>query len=761
MKLQAILAQQAGYAPLSMFVGLLGPTLAFAAAWGPSIRVPAGLLTGPGGPEEVVLAIVGGTVHDLEPGTEPRVATVLVRDGVIEAVGPDVEIPAGTPRVDATGKHVVPGLIDSFVGLDANHDALFVSHGITTIRDWGNDPFQAVFQPLPENRERTPGPAILTSLNLIDSSTPPINDQAVLVLTPADAERYFREFLFAEPPSPDEDPDWQPIPKPDFVHVFSSVPADVREAIHAEARANDLRVWGPRPRDADFDTVLGEGYAGLHYLDSLLPDTMTWEKVFPVAFARYGEQLADCGTALVPMVVSGAIRLEEPDLEDPLLRSLERRRYREVWEREWTAFRGPAMEEFPDEVEAGRANFERQLAALRAVHEAGAPLLPGSSAGLPWHMPGRSFHRELQLWQRAGIPAGDILVAATRRAAEVHGIADTRGTLRPGKVADLLVVAGDPREDIARLERPDAVVVRGTLLERADLDDLVRTLAVEFDLRDVIDDLPLEIEEPACPDGAPVLAGQVEIRTSDDTRISSERYKVVRQEDGTIAYCGRRVLEAFGGGEVSIRQDTRDGKLVWFAMSVQTGEGATLQLKAVESEGRWFVERRMDGLFQPSAQTPAGDFFAALEYTSVTTPLMLGQRLREGTLPAARIGTNLVPEIVPWNFQYNDAGQHFIDQHPLDDIADTGFALARDGSLKVWQFTNSGMLFTMTPVRLEKFGGAGLPLPAEKTAGMSEEDDEIDADFLDDEFGGDLFGPEEGAEPVRASSGAAEAGDGE
>lgn len=66
-----------------------------------------------------VIAIVGGTVHTLGPAGTIEGATVLIAGGRIETVGAEVAIPAGAERIDAAGKVVTPGLLDSISGIGA------------------------------------------------------------------------------------------------------------------------------------------------------------------------------------------------------------------------------------------------------------------------------------------------------------------------------------------------------------------------------------------------------------------------------------------------------------------------------------------------------------------------------------------------------------------------------------------------------------------------------------------------------------------
>jgi len=89
---------------------------------------------------------------------------------------------------------------------------------------------------------------------------------------------------------------------------------------------------------------------------------------------------------------------------------------------------------------------------VRLLHEAGVPILAGTDAndapGTPSRVPhGESLHRELELLADAGLSPLEVLLAATARTARYFGLTD-RGTIEPGKRADLILVEEDPLADI-------------------------------------------------------------------------------------------------------------------------------------------------------------------------------------------------------------------------------------------------------------------------------------------------------------------------
>ncbi|MCU1235630.1 MAG: type transporter [Candidatus Solibacter sp.] len=127
-------------------------------------------------------------------------------------------------------------------------------------------------------------------------------------------------------------------------------------------------------------------------------------------------------------------------------------------------------------VNAGRAEqFQRALDQARnnllRAWKAGVPLVMGTDAGNPLVFHGPSMHRELQLWVQAGIPIPVALQAATSNAAKLLGVDKRIGAIRKGMDADLLMVDGNPLQEIGATERISLVVLKGERIRRSTLFD--------------------------------------------------------------------------------------------------------------------------------------------------------------------------------------------------------------------------------------------------------------------------------------------------
>lgn len=108
---------------------------------------------------------------------------------------------------------------------------------------------------------------------------------------------------------------------------------------------------------------------------------------------------------------------------------------------------------------------------LQAAYRAGVTLVPGTDAGNPLMVHGPGLHRELQLWVKAGVPPAVALQAATYNAARLLGTENRFGRVQKGLEANLLLVDGNPLEDIAATERISTVIFKGERVDRSKLFD--------------------------------------------------------------------------------------------------------------------------------------------------------------------------------------------------------------------------------------------------------------------------------------------------
>lgn len=393
-----------------------------------------------------VLAITGARVFD---GTTvlPR-ATVLIEGGQILAVGSDVEVPAGARTVAAAGKTLLPGFIDSHV--HAFGDALVRSalFGTTTVLDMFTSPDFARVRRDEQAAGNAGHRADLYSAGYLATAPGGHGTQygmPVPTLTsPAQAEEWVRARV-------EEGSDYIKIILEDGSQYGAEIPTldnDILRALvtaaHAHGKLAVAHVsTAQRARDA-----VSAGADGLvHlFLDQVADDA--WVK-----------QAAEAGLFVIPTLTvlegtqgtaSGVSLIDDPRLAEFLLPP------------EITNLR----QTFPAR-DRGKTSLDNAFRSLVKLKAAGVPILAGTDAPNPGTWYGVSMHREVELLVEAGLTPIEALQAATSRPADAFGL-DDRGRIAPGKRADLILVDGDPTQDIRATRAIHTVWKQGEPIERLD-----------------------------------------------------------------------------------------------------------------------------------------------------------------------------------------------------------------------------------------------------------------------------------------------------
>jgi imidazolonepropionase-like amidohydrolase len=138
-------------------------------------------------------------------------------------------------------------------------------------------------------------------------------------------------------------------------------------------------------------------------------------------------------------------------------------------------------------LETFRQSYQRLLDLTGAMHRAGVPLVAGTDS-----LAGLGLHRELALYVRAGLTPAQALRTATWNAAKVAGESAQRGSIERGKVADLLLVDGDPSVDITTLRRASLVIQGAVAYSPAALYE-----AIGF--KPFVDGAAIQVVPPALP----------------------------------------------------------------------------------------------------------------------------------------------------------------------------------------------------------------------------------------------------------------------
>ncbi len=109
--------------------------------------------------------------------------------------------------------------------------------------------------------------------------------------------------------------------------------------------------------------------------------------------------------------------------------------------------------------------FEKELAIVGALHRAGIPVVAGTDQTVPGH----SLHREIELYVQAGFTPLEAIQAATIVPARAMGLDKESGTIENAKRGDLILVNGNPLDDIHNIRNVEYVITGGTIYHTAEL----------------------------------------------------------------------------------------------------------------------------------------------------------------------------------------------------------------------------------------------------------------------------------------------------
>ena len=128
--------------------------------------------------------------------------------------------------------------------------------------------------------------------------------------------------------------------------------------------------------------------------------------------------------------------------------------------------------------------WEATLEVVDVLNRAGVGILVGTDFGNPFIFPGTSVHEEMEALVEAGLTALEALQAATINPARYLGVTDSLGAVAERKLADLVLLDGNPLDDITNTQRIHAVLLHGRLLRRSDLDALLVDVAAGHEVKD-------------------------------------------------------------------------------------------------------------------------------------------------------------------------------------------------------------------------------------------------------------------------------------
>ncbi len=441
------------------------------------------------------LAITNVTVIDAVGGARPS-QTVLLRGDNIVAVVPasdktaTAQATAAARVVDGSGRFVIPGLWDMHVHITYEKPLtrvmpeLFLAYGITSVRDTGG----LLHELAPEvKRWRAPNavaPRLYFSGPLLDGARVVYDGDGRPEIGIANPTQAAARASIARLKAAGVD----------FVKIYELVDPLVFDALVRAARNADLPIAAHVPlalaaRDA------GPRVDSMEHLRNIEMDcSRTNNEQLRERQARIAQPGAVSGyelrralhaehrprshavidaqqcnaviaalrnTIQVPTLRLNTIALHPPFARDDFMQHVARlpQPARQTWSKaasDWLAN--------PQQLDPTNARWSLDL--VGQLHAAGVPVGAGTDTPIGWALPGYSLHTELERLVQAGLSPAAALAAATLRPAEFLGIESATGQIRPGFAADLVLLDGNPLQDIRNTRRINTVISKGRIVDR-------------------------------------------------------------------------------------------------------------------------------------------------------------------------------------------------------------------------------------------------------------------------------------------------------
>jgi imidazolonepropionase-like amidohydrolase len=365
-------------------------------------------------------AMAGATIVDGTGRPPVSDGVVIVRDGRIADVGPraSVPIPDDMPTVDVSGKTLVPGLWDMHTHVTQIEWApVYLASGVTTVRDMGNEfEFITVLRDAIASK-RALGPRLLLA-GLVDGPGP--NAFGVYyAATPEEAKQVVGKY---------HDAGFQQI------KIYSLITPPLVEAICAEAHRLGMTVTGHVPNGMTIDQAAVAGMDHIAHL-GIRGEAGSDEVNKTIAVLRERKTVIDptqSWNELLGHAAGTPIAAFQPGvarIPSPLNRLFSNAGAAGI------------------DAAAARTRLERGLRIVKALHDAGVPVVVGTDEGIPGH----SVHREIELYVEAGFTPLEALQAATIVPARAMKLEAELGTIEKGKRADLVVLNANPLDQIRNI----------------------------------------------------------------------------------------------------------------------------------------------------------------------------------------------------------------------------------------------------------------------------------------------------------------------
>lgn len=404
---------------------------------------------------------------------------VVVADGIIRSISSAEDYPDQAEIIDGEGKYLMPGLAEMHAHIPTDQVAdlaeetlfLYLAGGVTTIRGMLGHPSHLKLRAAVADASVL-GPHIYTSGPSINGNSAPDVSTVNKMIREQQEAGY------------------------DFLKLHPGLTREVFDALVKTANEVSIPYAGHVSRDVGIRHAISSKYASVDHLDGYIEGLVPAEAgVDPQENGFFGMNFTDIADeSLLPDLIRFTIdnqvwvvptqclaeRWSSPVPASELEVAQEMRYMPQQTLKQWVKSKNDMLAN--QDYDAGRSQrfIDLRRRMIKAMHDAGVGVLLGSDAPQVFNVPGFAILHEIEMYVAAGLTPYEAILTGTVNPAKYFNTSDRRGMVKEGYQADLLLIEGNPLEDISRLRDKAGIMIQGQWLSQPTIQNRLQKLATKY-----------------------------------------------------------------------------------------------------------------------------------------------------------------------------------------------------------------------------------------------------------------------------------------